>query len=105
MGGSELTEIDKEQRELEKAIDAYIDASNDIGAFVTGWMVVASLSSPGHDSAQSDGYVTMMSQGLPHHAQLGLLTVALDDKKNMTMMASLRSMMYDDDDEGYGEDE
>jgi hypothetical protein len=104
MGRSELTEIDKEQRELEKAIDAYIDASNDIGAFVTGWMVVASLSSPGHDSAQSDGYVTMMSQGLPHHAQLGLLTVALDDKKNMTMMASLRSMMYDDD-EGYGEEE
>jgi hypothetical protein len=102
-----LTEINKEQRQLEQAIDAYVNASNDIGAFVTGWIVVGSISSPEHDNAQSDAYVTMMSDGLPHHAQLGLLTVALDDKKNMTMMASLRSMMYEeeDDDEGYEEDE
>ena len=96
-----MTDTDKEQRQLEKAIDDYVDASNDIGAFVTGWVIVASLSSPGHDSAQSDGYVTMMSEGLPHHAQLGLLTVALDDKKNVTMLASFASMMY----EGFDEDE
>lgn len=97
-----MTDITQEHKDIEKAIDAYVDSSNDVGAFVTGWFLVASLSSPGHDSQQSDGYVSVTSSGMPHHAQIGLLNVALDDKKNMTMMATMRSMMYDDDDEGEG---
>lgn len=94
-----MTGVEQEHKALDKALDDYINASNDVGAFVTGWFLVASLSSPGHDTGQADGYVSITSDGLPHHAQVGLLSVALDDKKNLTLMGTIRSMMYEDDDD------
>lgn len=65
-------------KKLENAVDEYIKGkSEEDGTFVTGWVLVASLSSPDHDSTHTDGYVTISSEGLPHHAQVGLLNVAL----------------------------
>jgi hypothetical protein len=100
-------ELVVEHRAIEDAIDAYVAAGNDIGVFVTGWIFVASLSSPVHDGHGTDGYATISSNGLPHHAQVGLLSMATDEKKNMSMMATLRNIMREeyDEDEDYEEDE
>lgn len=86
---------------LEKAVDEYVKDGMD-SAFVTGWILVASVSSPSHDIGDSDGYVTVCSDGLPHHAQIGLLQVAQNDKQSMSVIASLGSMMsnmYDDEED------
>jgi hypothetical protein len=88
-----------EYKNLDNAIDDYVASNNDVGAFVTGWYLVASLSSPVSDTGDSDGYVTLCSMGLPHHAQIGLLTVALDDKRNMSIVSTINSMIDLDDDE------
>jgi hypothetical protein len=85
--------------EIDKAVDGYIKESMD-GAFATGWVLIASVSSLQHDKHSSDGYTTITSDGLPHHVQLGLLQVAQFDKQSMSMIASLSSMMgdrYDED--------
>lgn len=81
-------------KNIEEALDAYIkDGMKD--AFVTGWILVASVSSPSHDIGESDGYVTVTSEGLPHHAQVGLLQVAQNDKQSMSVLASLGGMLND----------
>ena len=84
--------------EIDKAIDKYVKESMD-GAFPTGWILVASVSSVAHDSYMSDGYTTITSDGLPHHVQLGLLQVAQFDKQSMSMIASMGSLMARDDDD------
>jgi hypothetical protein len=86
-------------RNIDTALDEYIKDGHD-GAFVTGWVMIASVSSPAHDIGSSDGYVTITSDGLPHHAQLGLLKMALDDKQAVAMIATLRSMIDMGEDEG-----
>ena len=86
--------------DIDKAIDDYVKASMD-GAFPTGWILVASVSSIEHDKLSSDGYTTITSDGLPHHVQLGLLQVAQFDKQSMSMIASLTSLTsgYDEEDD------
>ena len=85
---------------IEDAVDEYVkDGMED--AFITGWILIASVSSPQHDIGESDGYVTITSDGLPHHAQVGLLQVAQNDKQSMSLIASLGSMIGD----VYGDEE
>ena len=86
---------------IEDAVDEYVKDGMD-GAFVTGWVLVASVSSPEHDIGSSDGYVTVSSDGLPHHVQIGLLQVAQNDKQSMSVIASLGGMLnslYDDEED------
>ena len=87
-------------KNIEEALDGYVKEGMD-GAFVTGWILVASVSSPSHDIGESDGYVTVTSEGLPHHAQVGLLQVAQNDKQSMSVLASLGGMLNDN----YGEED
>lgn len=88
-------------RNIDKALDEYVKDGSD-GGFATGWILVASLSSPGHEIGSSDGYVTVTSDGLAHHVQLGLLKMALDDKAAQAILASMAQVMrQDDDDEEY----
>ena len=92
-------------KKLESAVDDYIKAkSEEDGTFVTGWVMVASLSSPDHDSTQTDGYVTVSSEGLPHHAQVGLLKVSLDDKQAMSIFNAMSAIAISISDEE-GDDE
>lgn len=84
---------------IEKALDGYIKDSGGEDSFVTGWVLVASMSSPQHDMGLSDGYVTVTSEGLPHHVQLGLLTVAMQDKQSIAMVASMASILSSEDSE------
>lgn len=91
-------------RGIDKALDEYIKNGSE-DAFVTGWIMVASISSPSHDIGSSDGYVTVTSDGLPHHAQLGLLQVAQQDKQSMSMVASMASLLSTGGDYDYDEDD
>lgn len=84
---------------IEKALDGYIKENGGEDSFVTGWILVASMSSPSHDIGLSDGYVTLTSEGLPHHVQLGLLNVAMQDKQSIAMVASMASMLSGGDEE------
>ncbi len=83
---------------IDKAIDEYVKDGSE-GGFTTGWILVASLSSPTHEIGSSDGYVTITSEGLPHHAQLGLLKMALDDKAAQAMLASMAQVLNGANDE------
>lgn len=85
-----------DSKNIDTAIDEYVKAGSE-GGFTTGWILVASLSSPTHDIGTTDGYVTVSSDGLPHHAQLGLLKMALDDKAAQAMLASMSSVLNSDD--------
>jgi hypothetical protein len=87
-------------KDIEKSLDEYVKSILD-GGFCTGWILISSMSSPQHDSTSSDGYFTLTSQGLPHHAQLGLLQVAQQDKQSESMIASITSMMGN----AYGEED
>lgn len=83
---------------IDNAVDEYVKGGMD-GAFPTGWIMVASVSSPQHDVGMSDGYITVTSDGLPHHVQLGLLQVAQQDKQSISMMSSMASLLSGGDDE------
>jgi len=53
----------------------------------------------------ADGYVTITSDGLPHHVQLGLLQVSQQDKQSMAMIAALSGILgQSDEDEEWDED-
>jgi hypothetical protein len=94
-----LTEVNKTFNALEGAIDAHVKNTSPDGTFVTGWHIICSLSSPDHDIGSSDGYVTYTSDGLPYHAQVGLLKMALDDKANISFMAMVTAFMVQQEDE------
>lgn len=87
-------------KSIDKAVDEYVKDGSE-GGFTTGWILVASISSPAHDIGTTDGYVTVSSDGLPHHAQLGLLKMAMDDKAAQAILASMASIMgqYGDEDD------
>ena len=87
-------------RNIDKALDEYVKEGSD-GGFATGWVLVASLSSPGHEIGSSDGYITVTSDGLAHHVQLGLLKMALDDKAAQAILSSMAQVLRQDDDEDY----
>lgn len=88
-----------EVKGIDNAVDEYIKGNGGEDSFVTGWIMVASISSPTHDSGLSDGYITVTSDGLPHHVQLGLLTVAMQDKQSIAMVASMASLLNSDDED------
>lgn len=94
-----------ELKNLDSAVDSYIKAKGaEDGTFVTGWVLIASISSPEHDSSQSDGYVLSSSDGLPHHAQIGLLNVALDDKRSMAMFNAMSAIAVNFDEDDYDDE-
>ena len=66
---------------IEQAIDDYVKAGGDGREFVTGWILVGAVASSSLDNIGHNGYITITSEGLPHHAQLGLLAVAQQDKQ------------------------
>lgn len=88
-----MSKVSETFRGLDNAIDAHVKNTNEDGVFVTGWMIVASLSSPSHDIGSSDGYITYTSDGMPHHSQIGLLNIALDDRRNVSMLSTISVAM------------
>lgn len=85
---------------IEQAIDDYVKAGGDGREFVTGWILVGAVASSSLDNIGHNGYITITSEGLPHHAQLGLLAVAQQDKQagaNLSAFYALSESLSDED--------
>jgi hypothetical protein len=79
---------------IDDAINTHVKTNRTKSSIVTGWIVIASVSDV--ENAERDGYIMQASQSLPHHTQVGLLNMALDDKKNVSILSTLRSFMEGD---------
>jgi len=79
---------------IEDAISTHVKKQKGAGSIVTGWIVIASVSDTSQIS--TDGYIMQASEALSHHAQVGLLQTAADDKRNLGLLATIRAVMGDD---------
>lgn len=89
------------KKELESAINNYVKSQTKNETFPTGWVVVASLA-PMEGSNGADSYLTMTSDGLPLHSQIGLMQVAQNDTRNAMMISLVSGIVgavLDDDGE------
>ena len=86
-------EFKKTLNAIDNAIKTHVKTNRTKGSIVTGWIVIASVSDA--ENADRDGYIMQSSQSLPHHTQVGLLSMALDDKRNIGIVSTLRGMMGD----------
>lgn len=76
---------------IEDSINDHVKSNRSKSSIVTGWMVIASVSDV--ENPDRDGYILQSSTSLPHHTQVGLLSMALDDKKNLSILATMRAIM------------
>jgi hypothetical protein len=90
-------------KKIEEQISEYVRESSESGdEFTTGWILVAAIASSSLDNVGHNGYITITSDGLPHHAQLGLLAVAQQDKQagaTVSGMYRITEMLSEDWDE------
>lgn len=89
---------------IDTALDEYVRENAGPGTFVTGWVLVTSVSSHDHDVNNQDGYITITSDGLPHHAAVGLLSTSMNDRQNVMMISALHGYFtaageFDEEDE------
>ena len=84
---------------LDDAVDAHLKEATGEAVFTTGWVLITSVSSVEHDSENTDGYMTFTSEGLPHHSHIGLLQVALDDRKNISLLSMFGNLFAAGQDE------
>ena len=87
-------EFKKTLNAIDNAINTHVKTNRTKGSIVTGWIVIASVSDV--ENADKDGYIMQSSQSLPHHTQVGLLSMALDDKRNLGLVSTIRALMGDD---------
>lgn len=95
-----MTDEEPDVKHIETAIDNYVKAGGDGREFVTGWILVGAVASSSLDNIGHNGYITITSEGLPHHAQLGLLAVAQQDKQagaNLSAFYALSESLNDED--------
>ncbi len=76
---------------IDDAINTHVKTNRTKSSIVTGWIVIASVSDV--ENADRDGYIMQASQSLPHHTQIGLLNMALDDKRNIGIISTLKAFM------------
>ena len=81
------------RKNLDESINDYIRKGNKNAPLVTGWVVVASLAPPSGNTGTVDSYVTIASDGLPIHSQVGLLEVSLADVKNLGLISLIGRFM------------
>jgi hypothetical protein len=75
------------KKTIDKALSDYIRRETEGKSFPTGWVLVASLAPPNGDTGRSDSYITLSSDGLPVHTQMGLMELAQADMKNLSMLS------------------
>lgn len=78
----------EEKQKIDDAISAFIRAKGNGGEIVTGWVLLTTVKHP--KLPNSDGYISENSDGLPYHAQLGLIYAGLEEKKNTVFANILR---------------
>jgi len=80
---------------IDDAVTSHVKAQRSKSSIVTGWVLVASISDS--ENIEHDGYILQSSPSLGHHNQVGLLSVALDDKRNLGLLSTINAMLGDDD--------
>jgi len=80
---------------IDQAITDHVKINRDKTCLITGWITVIAVSDPA--LPEIDNYVVQSSPGMGHHAQVGLLNMALDDKRNLGIIATLHAMLGDDE--------
>ena len=91
-----MSSIDKTYKDLDEAISEHLREAAQESVFSTGWVLVASVSSVLHDSDNVDGYMTFTSDGLQHHSHIGLLSIALDERKNIGLLSLIDASLSDE---------
>jgi hypothetical protein len=81
------------KKNIEKSINDYVRMETGGKSFPTGWVLVASLAPPNGNTGSADSYLTLSSEGLPVHTQLGLLELAQTDVKNMSLLGLIDVIM------------
>jgi len=79
---------------IDDALTEHVKSQRGQSSIVTGWVLVASVSDS--DNPEHDGYILQSSAALSHHTQVGLLNVALDDKRNISLLSTINSVMGDE---------
>jgi hypothetical protein len=75
------------KKTIDRALNDYVRRETNGKSFPTGWVLVASLAPPNGDTGSGDSYLTLSSEGLPVHTQMGLLDMAQSDAKNLSMLS------------------
>lgn len=75
------------KKSIEKALHDYVTKETGGKSFPTGWVVVASLAPPSGDTGRGDSYLTLSSEGLPVHTMMGLMELAQNDARNVSMLS------------------
>ena len=88
---SDAKDFKKTLNAIDQSISDHIKSNRTRTSIVTGWIVIASVSDI--ENEDRDGYIMQASERLPHHTQLGLLNMAPEDKKNMSMIATIKGLM------------
>lgn len=89
-----MSNYKKTVQDLDKAISNHVKTNRSESSMVTGWIVLASVADS--EALESDGYIMQSSPGLTHHTSVGLLQVALDDKRNLGLISTMSSLLGDD---------
>jgi hypothetical protein len=83
------------KKSIEKALHDYVTKETGGKSFPTGWVLVASLAPPAGDTGRADTYLTLSSEGLPVHTQMGLLELAQTDSRNMSLLSMLSMSIHE----------
>lgn len=93
-----MEDIDKRyaeaHRNIEKAINEFINVDTEEPGFSTGWVLVSSVS-----AATDSRYIHLTSEGQPYHATIGLLVMAKREVEQYGDMASIAGMFSSEDDD------
>jgi hypothetical protein len=77
------------KKSIETAINDYVRSETQGTTFQTGWILCVSLAPPNGEDNGVDSYITVSSDGLPAHTQMGLLQIAEMDMRNLSMLGAL----------------
>lgn len=94
------------KKSIETAINDYVRSEMKGATFQTGWILCVSLAPPSGDNGVVDSYMTISSEGLPAHTQLGLLQIAEWDMRNMSLMGAMGrtiGMIFEEEEDEEGE--
>jgi hypothetical protein len=93
------------KKSIEKAINDYVRSETKGTTFQTGWILCVSLAPQGGDDSGVDSYITVSSEGLPAHTQMGLLQVAEMDLRNLSFLGAMSrvyGMIFGEENDGNG---
>ena len=97
------------KKSIETAINDYVRSETNGDTFQTGWIICVSLAPGSGEKLPVDSYMTISSDGLPAHTQLGLLKIGEMDLRNLSLLGAMGKVLSfaleedDEEEDGVGE--